>query len=299
MSSGPFPASLSLWGPVLLSALGLGFAVFGLIKPRSLAGLFAMLLATLTAGAGVIGQVRAEREIERFITTDPSPPNRAAVERGRMYRYFHAQSLGRKVALAAVLPLLLGAVAALRRPLGGRVLPMGFLGLGVIACGAAWHISHRPLPVDRYEFAEDDDDIWMLAIAIDGAVDTTARLGDLGSDCDGLDATVRHYRRSAPVPPTLDAALRLAARGCVQRTLAALETEQDPTAARTLRRSLVGSALLEDEAVRERLARPPSRSEASRVEARLRARERLRELFGPGSIGALEEVLARRDAGVP
>lgn len=287
-----------MWGPVLLSALGLGFAVFGLIKPRGLAGLLAMLLATLTAGAGVIGQVRAEREIERFLSTGYPPPNRAAFERMRMYRYPHAQSLGRRVALAALLPLLLGAVAALRRPLGGRVLPLGFLGLGVIAWGAAWHISHRPLPVDRYEFADDDDDTWMLAIAIDDAVDTTARLGDFGSDCDGLDATLRHYRKGAPVPPNLETALRLAAQGCVQRTLAALENEQDPTTASTLRRALVESALLEDEAVRERLARPPSRSEASRIEARLRARERLREAFGPRSIGVLEEVLGP-DAGFP
>lgn len=299
MSSGPFPVGFALWGPVGLAALGLGFAVFGLIKPRGLAGILALLLATLTAGAAVVAQVRAEREVERFLTTGDRD-NRAALERLRMYRYPHAQSVGRKVAIAALLPLLLGAVAALRRPQRGRVLPLGFVGLAVLAWGAAWHIAHRPLSVDRYDFAADDDQTWMLAIAIDGATGTTPYLEELGAGCDILDASLRTYWAHTPVPPNLEPALQLAAQRCVQGALVALRAARDPKVASALRRALLDSVLLTDPALRDQLASPLPSSQEERLSRTAGARDRLRELLGPGaSTEALEDVLAAHaDAGV-
>ncbi|MDP1828931.1 MAG: hypothetical protein Q8L48_37060 [Archangium sp.] len=179
------------------------------------------------------------------------------------------------------------------------MLALGFLGLAMLAWGAAWHISHRPLPVDRYDFDEDDDEAWMLAIAIDGTSDATMPPGELGPGCDLLDATLRTHWQREPVPPKLEAPLHLAAQRCVQDALAALETARDPKRASTLRRALVDSALLKDEAVREQLRLPLSRAEEERLQRTAGARERIRELLGPGaSTGALEDVLAHPDAGV-
>lgn len=301
--SGPFPVGLGLWGPVLLAGLGLGFAVFGLIRPRGLAGLLALLLAAVTAGAGVAAQVRAEREVDGFLTSAGLSDNRAQLERIRLYRYPHAQSLGRKVAVAALLPLLLGAVAALRRPLGSRALALGFLALAVLAWGAAWHISHRALPVDRYDFPEGDVDAWLLAIAI--AIDDVHERSSFGSErereCDSFDLALRQASKARPIPPVLEAASAVAASRCVRATLAALEATRDPEVASRFRRALLDSVSLQDEAVRTQLERAPAPAPAPGAgERRRRAGERIRAIFGAGvSTSALEEVLAHADAGVP
>lgn len=296
MSSGPFPVGLGWWGAVLLAALALGFAVLGLVRPRGLGGLFALLLAALACDAGVVVQVRAEREVERFLTTMGPAPNRAQLERMRLYRYPHAQSRGRRIAIAALLPLLLGAIAALRRPLGSRAPALGFLALALLAWAAAWHISHRPLPIDRYDFPEEDDAAWLLAIAIDDVHEGSTFGSGLGGECELVDQALRRVK---PMPPALQAASAVATSQCVRTTLAALEGTKDPSVARRLGQALLESVSLKDEAVREQLARPPSPAQSALEDQRLRARERIQALLGPtASTATLEEALAHADAGV-
>lgn len=287
---------------MLLAAVGLCFAVFGLIRPRGVAGLFALLFAAVAAGAGVAAQVRAEREVEYFLSSGGPSQNRAQLERVRLYRYPHAQSLGRKVAIAALLPLLLGVVAALRRPLGSRALALGFVALGVFAWGAAWRISHRPLPVDRYDFTEEDAAAWMLAIAIDDVHEGSKfdRLHE--GECVAFDEALRVASKGRPVPPPLEGASALAASRCVRATFAALQATDDPEVVNRLRRALLGSvSLQQDEAVRQQLERLPVPGEDA-AEQRRRTRERLQAVFGTGwrgPTGPIEAVLRSGDAGVP
>lgn len=237
MSHGPFPAEWALWVPLLLAVLGLGLAVFGVVQQRALAGIAALLLATVTAGLGVVGQLRAEAEIETFIASGGSDGTRARGERSRRYRYPHAQGIARKSALAALLPLLLGAAVALRKP-GTRVLSLGFVALALLAWAAAWKISHRPLPVDRYALAEDDDLAWEIAIDLD----EVARGGR--EDCVLLDATL--LLRHEPLPPELQSALKLAAERCLSLTLAEMNFERHKPKETELREWLRHSVLVRD-----------------------------------------------------
>jgi hypothetical protein len=220
---------------MVVALLGLGVAVFGLVQRRALAGIAALLLATCALGVSVLGQVRSEAEIERFIASGGPRQNRAQLERTRHLWYPNVQRVARTCALVALVPLVLGAIAALRRP-AVRVVALGFAGLAVFVWGAAWTISHRPLPFDRYAFPEDDNETWALAIALDD-------IPEGGRDaCVNLDRGLRHW----PVSPELQAPLRLAAERCLKLTLSEAEFDRHKPRERELLEWLRGSVLIRD-----------------------------------------------------
>ena len=250
-----------------------------------------MLLASLAAGTGVAGHLSEERSLEQSLAPHLAAQNvdgmvippwtRAAVEQGRRRARSGEfggvsieQLLARVAALAALLPLLLGAVAALR---GSRVLAAGFFVIGAAGWLGALVISLRGPPIDRYDVARDDEDAWKLARTLDELEDPKKFHLIDGVDCHVLEEALAPYwgpgwprvmRKS--IPPSLSQAVQIRRVECVARWLAELEhvdrygpsrplegdfgVHAGKTAAE-LRAGLRSSVLLQDDLLHARLER--------------------------------------------
>jgi hypothetical protein len=297
---------LSEWAAFFFAALGIGCAIWALVRKRELGGLVAMLLASLAAGAGVLGQLRTERIVEQGLADKRMPSStmvgrvrllgpretRASIERQRREIMPEVQVQGQRGALASLLPLVLGAIAALWKPRGSRMLAFGFLGLGALVCLGAMIISHRPPPLDRYAFDGNDDAAWGLAIALDRAEDIRAFSLEEGAECLSVEGALDPYWGATdrtewprvmrkPVPPELTKAADVFALGCAIHAFSEVQTETDDAQARQLRDELLRSVLLRDEKVHARVVAwgPPTAEE--RAAARAEISEKLRKLFGP------------------
>ena len=204
-----------VWVYAILLGLAFVFSVYGLVRDRGLAGLLAMLLASLAAGAGVARQVGTESAIDRELASRTPFLTRAEVEHVRRDALRRKRALARNRAVASLVPLLLGALAAWRRPVGSRVLVGGFLAIGAVAALCGSIISSRPLPIDRYAFADDDEDAWQHAAAVDRVHD--AAPGDLmdGVLCRALGDSRSAFKETGrAIPPVLEEAGQAAAKRC-------------------------------------------------------------------------------------
>ena len=206
-----------VWAYAILVGLALAFALYALARNQGTAGLVAMLLASLAAGSGVVRQVRTEVAIERDLAARAPDLRltRADVERQRREALRSKRALARSRAAATLIPLLLGALAALWRPVGSRVLAIAFLGLGVVAALGGLSIASRPLPVDRYDFPDDDEDAWRLAVAIDFVHDASPGALRDGFVCRTLEGARSRFKVvGRAIPPVLEQARRSEAGRC-------------------------------------------------------------------------------------
>lgn len=162
----------------VIVAVGGSRAGFGL-------GVATLIFAILGSGAGVAGTLLGKKQVEAAM-----PMVENDVDRELILRVGHKEASGAAVlgAFGALLPLLLGAIAALagaraaantpqRRQgidlsptevqgsetSGRAVLAVVFIGIAALAASGAWVTGHRPPPHSKYDFPEDDHDAWELA----------------------------------------------------------------------------------------------------------------------------------------
>ena len=141
--------------------------------------------------------------------------------------------------------------------MGQTMVAAVFVGIAAIACSGAWLLAHGELPKVRYDFADEDQDAWSLAGALDD-VAATAKGGPNRCDrlAEALDrfqvpddkrAWPRKFRRE--VPPAL-AAWRGAADGCANQILESLDSGGLEPA--WTQEGLLESSLLQDEQLHAR-----------------------------------------------
>lgn len=185
-------------GPLALVAMALGVlgTIFGVIAvvvglggSRSGFGLgvTTLIFAILASGAGVGGTLIGKQQVEAALVMVDSDVDRDLILRAGHKEASGAATLG---AFAALLPLVLGALAALagaraasspqRRQgidlspteaqgsetSGRAVLAVVFIGIAALAASGAWVTGHRPPPAGKFDFDIDDRDAWDLARAV-------------------------------------------------------------------------------------------------------------------------------------
>jgi hypothetical protein len=284
----------ALFGVVaLVTAFGGSRAGFGL-------GVVTLVLSTLVSGAGIAGTMWGRRQVELAVAFVDE------FDRERILLVGHREAAQAAIAgvFAALLPLALGALAALRgaraqpqtrhqgvelgavqsESSGRAVLAVVFTGISALAASGAWVTGHRPPPPTKYPFAADDGDAWDLARALDELARQGSRDGEPRDGCPALERALdafwdapdrsewpRVMRR--PVPPEL-VGWRAAANGCVEQWLA----KPDDGAAVPPASAVLRSSLLHDEALRARVQARQPEPEAAQPSAGGLEREDIRRV---------------------
>lgn len=229
-------------------------------------GVVTLGLAALTATAGVLGTLLGRAQV-REVLTSVSPVD---AERILHAGYREAASAALVGFVAALAPLLLGAVAALAgarrketptRVLGeaqgpadgagaGRaVVALVFLGVAGLAVASAVALWRAPLPVGRYGFAEDDLAAWTLAGAVEQVQTTQASL----SSCLALEAALRPFvgaEATGTAPAQVD--WRPSADACVRQFMKGFRPDRDAEVT-WKKEGLLASPLVQSEALRREL----------------------------------------------
>ena len=273
---------LGAYGAIAMGALGflLGcFAVIALVggsRSSFALGVATLIVAGAAAGVGMVGTVYGRHQVERAIAFVGS-----GIDKERILRVGTRESQSSSLIgfFAALLPLVMGGAASVlgsrlkRTPtrvqgfaepnvssddgMGQTMVAAVFVGIAAIACSGAWLLAHGELPKVRYDFADEDQDAWSLAGALDD-VAATAKGGPNRCDrlADALDrfwvpddkrAWPRKFRRE--VPPVL-AAWRGAADGCAKQILESFDSGGLEPA--WTQEGLLESSLLQDEALHAR-----------------------------------------------
>ncbi|MDP1829123.1 MAG: AgmX/PglI C-terminal domain-containing protein [Archangium sp.] len=252
----------------IIAALGKSRAAFAL-------GVTTLVIASATAGAGMLGTVYGRSQVERALGHVSSGLDR---ERLHHLGFREAQSSSWVGFFAALLPLALGGAAALlgsrlQRPHASRVQGFAepvvssdegpgqtvmagvFVAMAALATGGAWAMAHGELPKLRFSFDATDSDAWALAGALEDVQggrrpNGCARLADaLDRYWDASDRREwpRRFRRE--IPGALSG-WRAGADGCAKQILESLDTgglepgwTQD---------GLLDSVLLQDDGLRTR-----------------------------------------------
>ena len=257
VKEGGFGALVALFLGVvgLIVAIGAGVTAVASRRAAFYVGIAALVLASLASGVGLLGMAMGWRNTQAAVagaTVD-------AVQRYRIVRegYFESQSSAKIGFGASVLPLLLGAAAALvgagakRAPApapqwrppggappkessGGRWVAAGIAAaFALLTTGGALAATFTSPPKAKYEFEIEDSEAWDLASARE-QVDTDAELG-----CDKLDQALDALWRSSDRrqwprqflrnPDTLVPDWRVAATTCVGKIWAHVKTDGEWT----------------------------------------------------------------------
>jgi len=277
---------------VALSVGGLGlvlgaFAIVALLarSPSAFAlGVVTLMTGAAAAGAGVAGTLIGRRQVHDALAMVGS---KVDGERLLMAGFSEARNAALIGFGAALLPLLLGAVAALagsRLPraqtrvqgyaeasssaddsIAGTMVAAGFLAVGVLAIAGAWVVGHQPIPQGRYAFAVDDHDAWGLAGALDEVTTATprgcARLHEALQPFWGANDPREWPRRMRREVPASLSTWRTSADQCAEKVLEGLGHETEGAA--WTHDGLLDSPLLQDEALHTRaLAWAPTTPDA-------------------------------------
>ena len=273
---------IGAYGAIAVGALGflLGcFAVIALLsgsRSSFALGLATLVVAGAAAGAGMLGTVYGRHQVERALAYVSSPLDKERILRVGLRETQSSSLIG---FLAALLPLVMGGAASVlgsrlkRAPtrtqgfaepnvasddgMGQTMVAVVFVSIAALACSGAWLLAHGELPKMRYDFADDDQDAWSLAAALDdvaamakGGPNRCDRLGEALDRFwapDDQRAWPRKFRRE--VPPAL-AAWRGAADLCAKQILESLDTGAlDPA---WTQEGLLESSLLQDEGLHAR-----------------------------------------------
>lgn len=247
------------WLAWLALLLGVGGTLVGAValmlaamKSRAAFGLgvTALILSTLAAGAGIAGTITGKRNVEAALAYVASD-----VDRDHILRAGHREASTAAVigAWAAGLPLLLGVLAAMLGARAGEratrrqgleaavstdesssrsVVGLVFAGIAALAASGAWVTGHRPPPMTKYDFADEDQSAWSLAGALEDLEKKNLQKRDPLEDpqrgCTRLSEALEPYwgasnrtewpRQMKPIPPSL-AVWRAAADGCAREQL--------------------------------------------------------------------------------
>ncbi len=242
------------WLAWVALALGVPGTVLGVVgvmaagmKSRSGfgVGLTALILATLAAGAGIAGTISGRRQVEAAVGFVDNDVDRDHILRAGHREASNAATIG---AWAAALPLLLGVLGAVMGARTGEppkrrqgleaavstdegssrsVVALVFAGIAALAASGAWVTGHRPPPVTKYDFADEDLNAWSLAGALE-AIEKKNPLDDERRECTRLSEALEPYwgssnrtewpRTMKPIPPVL-VRWRAAADGCAREQL--------------------------------------------------------------------------------
>ncbi|MEW6432640.1 MAG: AgmX/PglI C-terminal domain-containing protein [Myxococcota bacterium] len=229
-------------------------------------GVVTLGLTALTATAGVLGTLLGRAQV-REVLAAVSPVD---AERILHAGYREAASAALVGFVAALAPLLLGAVAALagarrketptrvlgepqgpadRAGAGRAVVAVVFLGVAGLAVASAIALWRAPLPVGRSGFAEDDLAAWTLA----GAVEQVETTHASPSSCLALEAALRPFV-GADATDTAPAQVdwRPSADACVRQYMKGFEIGPgDDTTWK--KEGLLASPLVHSEALRREL----------------------------------------------
>ncbi len=281
---------LGAYAAIAFGGLGFVLGAFALVallgKSRSSFGLgiAALAVSAMTAGVGMLGTLYGRYQVSRAVAFVGS-----GVDMERILRAGHreAQSSSWIGFFAALVPLALGALAAvvgsrLQQPQARKqgfaepvvssddglssqtVMAFIFLGISVVASGGAWAMAHTELPKLRYSFDEMDSDSWALAAALDEVKsekpDACERLADALDRYIDVEGKSDEWPRKMIKPIHAElSAWRPAADACAKRIADSLNDEAVP-GARWTQRGLLGSSLLQDEALRARVLTWTSKS---------------------------------------
>lgn len=236
-------------------------------------GVVTLITGAAAAGAGVAGTLLGRRQVQDALAMVGS---KLDGERLLMAGYSEARNAALIGFGAALLPLLLGAFAALagsRLPraqtrvqgyaevsspaddsIAGTMVAAGFIAVALLATAGAWVVAHQPTPQGRYGFAVDDHDAWGLAGALDEVTSDTTR------GCDRLHEALQPFwgandprewprRMRREIPASLST-WRASADRCALKVLDGLGNETEGAA--WTRDGLLDSPLLQDDALHER-----------------------------------------------
>jgi hypothetical protein len=203
LQEGGWPAMLALFvGVVALLVAVAGVAAIGFARRTAFViGLVALGLASIAALVGALGVAWGHMQVERALGMIE---NAAVVERILGVGYREAGNCGTIGCAVAILPIVLGAIAALvgsRAPgsgMGRTFVALGLVGFAVVTALAALATSFSRPPPGKYALDLEDETGWHVADAR-ATIDIP---GKRDEGCDALDDALKDLRisRAGEVP---------------------------------------------------------------------------------------------------
>lgn len=210
-------------------ALALPVALFALVamlnKSRSAftLGIITTLLGLAGATVGTLGALLGRARVHEALAAVTSPVDAERLARAGWVEASNAALFG---FFAALIPLVLGGISAMagaRASNDTRIrstFSVIVLVVTALVTSGAWALWHQPEPKGRFDFADDDENAWQLASALENTD------GDKNTACLRLEQALNNYWKPtdrsewprvmrAEVPEPLTARWKLAAKNCM------------------------------------------------------------------------------------